>query len=125
MNTNKLKITPDYEMGNKQIKHMKRLILILIISLLFFGCIDQNQTFTGYLVAKEYTPEHMSNESEKTVSYATIVPYVTHVNPPPPHKVDAKWVWYIANKNEIICKAVNKDVFDTKKCGEKITVKRY
>ena len=88
------------------------------------GCVDESETFTGYIVAKEYTPEHMSNESAKTISYAAVI--ITPRVPPrtPPHKVDAKWVWFIANKNRVIQKRVSQQMFDTKKCGDKVTVKR-
>jgi hypothetical protein len=83
---------------------------------------DKPKTFTGYLVAKEYTPQHMSNENERTVSYSVFIPTVVHNNPPPPHKVNSSFVWYVANKHQVISKNVDSLRFDTKKCGQLVTV---
>ncbi len=113
-------------MKNKfSINRLKLAFASLFLAVVLSGCVDENETFTGYLVAKEYTPEHMSNKSEKTISYAIVI-VPTRVAPPPaPHKVDAKWVWFIANRNEVIQKYVSQEMFDTKKCGDKVTVKRW
>ena len=92
----------------------------VLLAVLFSGCVDDNETFTGYLVAKEYTPEHMSNESAKIISYAAVI-----TPPPTPYKVNAERVWFIANRNEVIQKSVSQQMFNTKKCGDKVTVKRW
>jgi hypothetical protein len=97
----------------------------IVLSVSLSSCVDENETFTGYLVAKEYTPEHMSNETPKTISYAGVIIVPKPVQPPPPYKVDAKWVWFIANKDEVITKNVSEKMFHTKKCGDIVTVKRW
>lgn len=107
-------------MSNTKIKGFFAYALIMLI---LFGCFNKDKTFTGYLVAKEYTPEHMNTESQKTISYAILG---THPMPMPPrYKIRAKWNWYIANRDEVIQISVSKEMFDTKKCGDKITIKRW
>lgn len=107
---------------------MKKLILSIGLMILFTACKDPNEKFTGYLVAKEYTPAHMSNEKSKTVTFSSFayVPTVPiHPSSSKPRKISEKWVWYIANKREVIQKQVSKKLFYSKKCGDKITIKRY
>jgi hypothetical protein len=76
---------------------------IYIVLLIFFtGCVNEEDTFTGYLVSKEYTPKHMSNENKKTIIYNSLIPivYVPHVYTPhsTTHEINEKWVWVIANR---------------------------
>jgi hypothetical protein len=99
-------------------------INILFLLLLFTSCVDENETFTGYLVAKEYTPEHMSDKKVKTYSYSVIVVPPRPASPSPT-KVKEKWVWFIANKNMVLERRVTKQLFNTKKCGDKVTIKRW
>lgn len=107
-------------------RKMNGFFAYVLLAVVLSGCCDKSETFTGYLVAKEFTPEHMSNENVKTISYAGYVPIVPHITPAPaPHKVDAEWTWFIANRNEVIQKCVSQEMFDTKKCGDKVTVKRW
>ncbi len=103
---------------------MKKLFLI-ILSIFLIGCIDPNQRFTGYIVCKEYIPEHMSDRSPRIISYSSVitVPHTTINNKP--YKIKEKWVFYIANKKEIIIKSVSEKLFNSKRCGEKIKIKRY
>jgi hypothetical protein len=104
---------------------MKRLIIITLLSTLI-SCVDPNEKFTGYIVAKDYTPEHMSDKSSKTISYSglIILPHTVY-HKPQPRKIPEKWVFHIANKHETISKCVSEKVFNSKKCGDKITIKRY
>jgi len=103
---------------------MKKSIYLFLLAIMLCSCVDENETFTGYLVAKEYTAEHMSNETPKTLSYAAVyIPMAHPHTPPPPHKIDAQWVWFIANKDAIIERNVSEQMFNTKKCGDKITIK--
>jgi hypothetical protein len=108
-------------------RKMNGFFAYVLLAVVLSGCVDKNETFTGYIVAKEYTPEHMSNESEETISYAGFVPVIPHhvTRPPAPRKVDAKWIWFIANRCGVIQKCVSQQMFDTKKCGDKVTVKRW
>jgi hypothetical protein len=102
---------------------MKKFISVILLPLFLYGCCDEKEIFTGFIVAKEYTPEHMSNQGSYPVSYAVVVPIIAH--PPAPHKVYAEWVWFVANRDCVIRRCVSKEMFNTKKCGEKVTVKRY
>lgn len=107
------------------IKHKLYFANIFLLAL-FSGCNSENEKFTGYLVAKEYTPEHMSNETPEKVIYASvIVPRIVTPHVSKPHKVDAKYVWYIANKDIILSREVSYQMFNTRKCGDKITINRY
>ncbi len=104
---------------------MKKILLFSFV--LFSSCQDQSKIlFTGYLVGKEFHKQRMSNESEKIVNYSIIVPHIVNTpHAPPPHKIEKKWLWYIANKNEVICKQVTSSLFNTKKLGQKVTIKKY
>lgn len=94
-----------------------RFISLLVFLAVIAGCNDG--PFTGYLVAKEYTPEHMSTEPSETVSFAIVVPRPVVT---PPRKVHEKWVWYVANKDGVRSYEVTPCRFHTKKCGDKITM---
>lgn len=82
--------------------------------------------FTGYLVAKEYVPAHMSNQTVAPVRAAgvVIVPHPIHVHrtPPKPHRISAKWYWYVANKYEVVELQVDSARFNTHLCGEVVTI---
>ena len=103
---------------------MRKFIAVLILPFLLCGCCDEKEIFTGFIVAKEYTPEHMSDQGVQTMSYAISVPVIVS-HPPAPHKVYAEWVWFVANRDCTIRRSVSREMFNTKKCGEKVTVKRY
>jgi len=106
----------------------KTLLLVsTLLSVVFLSCVDPKEKFTGYIVAKIFTPEHMSNESARCVVYAAVFvpPMVHHTPPPKPHKIENSWSIFIANKDMILEKKVSKSFFDSKKCGEKITMYRY
>jgi hypothetical protein len=105
----------------------KALLLVsTLLSVVFISCVDPKEKITGYIVAKVFTPEHMSNESSKCVMYAIVVPHTLfHSTPPKPHKVENSWSFFIANKDMVLEKKVSKSFFDSRKCGEKITMYRY
>lgn len=95
---------------------MKKVLLIIAIASLF-SCEDEPKKIVGYLVCKEYTPEHMSNQNVPTHNYATVIPRPVIVHQTPPHKIEAEYVWYIANKFETEKIRVNKSLFNKYKCG--------
>ena len=99
---------------------MKKIILIFIaISLL--SC-KQDEKFIGYVVCKEYTQSHMSNETGRVINYSIVVP-MQHVTPPPaPHFVPEQYVFYIANKNEVQKRYVSKHLFFKIKLLTKIII---
>lgn len=83
----------------------------------------RNKPFTGYLVCKEHTPAHMSNQSPKTISYAAVFrPVIIPHSKPNPHKISEKYTWYIANKYSVREFAVSKTLFHSKKLGQKVTM---
>ncbi len=96
--------------------HVKVLIGLTVFMLC--GCSPKKTNFQGYLVAKEYTPEHMSDESVETYSYAVVaVPNNYHPSSKP-HKIEAEWVWYIADKYGVDRVNVHPNQFNTKKLGD-------
>ncbi len=95
---------------------MRKILLIIVIASLF-SCEDEPKTFKGYIVCKEYVPEHMSNETPPRYNYAAVVPHPVIVHQTPPHKVEAEYVWYLANKYEVKSFRVNKGLFNKYKCG--------
>lgn len=112
----------------KNVSKFKNPLLFIstLLSVVFISCVDPKEKITGYIVAKVFTPEHMSNESSKCVMYAIVVPHTLfHSTPPKPHKVENSWSFFIANKDITLEKKVSKSLFDSKRCGEKITMYRY
>jgi uncharacterized membrane protein len=99
---------------------MKKVLLIIAISSLF-SCENERTSFEGYLVCKEYTEPRMSNQSEKVHNYAIMSTHFTPrpvvIHHTPPHYINAKYVWYLANKKEVISINVNKKMFNKHKCG--------
>lgn len=104
---------------------MKKVLFILGLSLTLFSCINENEKFTGYLVAKEYTPERMCCDDTKTICYAGYVHVPRVVHQHHHSKQEAQYYWYLANKNEVIKKAVTSKLFYSKKVGTKITINYY
>lgn len=100
-------------------------IFITLLSIMAYCESHSNKYMTGYIVAKEYTPEHMSNESEKVTSYASLLYVPIHVPHASshPHKVAESYVWYVANKNKTRRFRVSKGLFFSKKCGSKVVMK--
>ena len=103
----------------------------LVLCAVFFtltSCIDESEKITGYLVAKEYTPERMCCDGTKTICYAGFTPVSRPVVVPHTHhhsKISAEYYWFIANKNEVVKKRVSSNLFYSKKLGTKVTMKRY
>ena len=109
---------------------MKKVLFTLFACVTLLSCSEENKAFTGYIVAKEYTPEHMSNERAQTKSYSitstprvVVVPHVP-ARPAPPSKIRARYVWYVANKERVVSVEVTAQMFNVKKCGELVTVYR-
>lgn len=106
---------------------MKEIIVFLVIVVILFRLLPEpdpkrEASFTGYIVAKEYTPAHRSNEVPKTVSYAVtpIVPRI--VTAPPPNFVANRWTWYVANKYEVKKFNVDSVMFFSCGCGDKVRI---
>ena len=103
-------------------------IRLLLCTVLLTACSQKetDENFTGYLVAKEYTPKRMCHDNTKTLCYASFAPQpVVHINPPPHHhsKQNAEYYFYLANKKEVVKKAVTPKLFYSRKVGTKITIK--
>jgi PBP1b-binding outer membrane lipoprotein LpoB len=99
---------------------MKKIFSVVVIVLMLSGCHVKPKPFIGYLVAKEYTPEHMCHDNVKTHSFAAavIVPHVVHVPKHSHQKVEEQFVWYVANKNAVRKFRVSLEMFHTQKCGD-------
>lgn len=103
----------------------KLLIGILTFSILLSCESEKQKEFKGYIVAKEFTPEHRCHEDVKTVNYALIsrpIPVPVHV-PHVHHVIEEEYVWFCANKHEIVKKFVSKSTFYSKRCGQKVKFK--
>lgn len=108
----------------KQHKHefIYAIGLTLFFGLFIFALVNKKHeeygSFTGYLVAKEYIPEHYEDEYPKSV-YFFVMPYV---HKKPRELIKEQYIWYIANKDKILRRSVDKDDFHSKELGEKITL---
>ena len=88
------------------------------------SCADGPTDFTGYIVAKEYTPGHMCHDDVKTVSYAVVhVPIVHHTTTHTHTWQPSTFIWFVANKNDIEQFSVDSVLFHSRKCGENVTMK--
>jgi hypothetical protein len=99
---------------------MKKLFFVLL--LITAASCNQEHSFTGYLVAKEYTPEHMCHDNVKTQSFAVVVPHVVHTPKHSHSKVEERYVWFVANKHRVREFKVSINRFHTAKCGDKVTM---
>lgn len=106
---------------------MKNVLISTLLSVVFFSCADPKDKVTGYIVAKIFTQEHMSNQKPIIILYSAVFfPSMVHYTPrKKPHKIENSWSIFVANKDVIIEKKVSKSFFDSKKCGEKITIYNY
>jgi len=110
---------------------MKKIIFGFILVLVFSSCSDG--PFTGYVVGKEHTREHMSNENVQTESVCSITaptPTLTYAyipvhvaSHPKSHKVNESYVLYVANKHTLRQFNVSQKIFNQYHCGDQITLK--
>jgi len=92
---------------------MKKLLTTMLCATLLLSCQGKKEKeFKGYIVVKEFTPEHKCHDNVKTVEYA-IISHPIHV-PHFHHSIEAEYVWYCANKHEIVKRFVSKRVFYSK-----------
>lgn len=75
------------------------MIRILILGLFLFGCRPDN--YSGYIVCKEYTPEHECHSKVEVVREAAFIPPPRVVVAPPHHHKTqkAEYKIYIANRD--------------------------
>ena len=98
--------------------------LILIVVILGVYTSNPDKEFTGHIVAREYTPGHMCHSESKIYSLSFVhVPH-TSTRTTHHHKWEkSKFIWFVANKNEVRNFYVDSLLFYTRKCGEKVTMK--
>lgn len=107
---------------------MKYLKLLLILIILSCCGKNANSPFTGYLVYKEYTPEHLSCDDVKTYTYGLASyahPSITRsgvVRGSDCENVEPEYIFYLANKTKIKSFRVSNELFFAKDCGDKITL---
>ena len=95
---------------------------ILLALFVLISCESKPKLFTGYIVHKEYQNTHMSDKQPPVISQAIIVvPHPVVHTPPKPHIEKGYWVWYVANRNEIVKHFVDSCHYNNKWCGQKIT----
>lgn len=99
-------------------------VLLLFTAINFVSCDESDRSFTGYIVHKEYIPQHYDDETPEEVSCAGVIIPPRPVMRPPrkPVLVKSRWIWYVANKNSV--KAFEKDSlsFNDCFCGDKLTI---
>lgn len=102
------------------IKTFARILLAIVLASLIIMVVTacKPTPFTGYLVTKEFTPEHMCHDDVVVQQQAYVhVPVVHHHQ-----EVEETYVWFVANKNRVIEVHVTKELYNTRRVGEKITV---
>lgn len=94
---------------------------------------NKNRKFTGYIVEKEYIPSHrrdVTPQKQITNTPVPMAPIIAYrMNEDRKEEeiynaeiLPAEWTWFIANRYEIISYKVDSTTFDTKQCGEQVTV---
>lgn len=98
------------------------IIFILAISIIlsegFSGC--ERKPFCGFLVCKEYTPGHMSDEYPNVVQEAGVVNMPVGVLMRRSHYVEPQWVLYVANRYCIRAFDVDSLTYVRHEVGERI-----
>ena len=122
---------------------MKKLFLILSLVFLLTSCEEKiNSVAKGYLVHKTHIKAHMSDQKAEEINYAgfslgfshpihhpshPLHPMNTarrHKSKQKPHKVMDEYIFYIGNKDGVIKSYVDQNIFNSYKCGDKISLVR-
>ena len=114
---------------------MKKLLLVLLSSLVLYSCVDTNTPFTGYVVHKEYTPEHYGTNNKITYCEATFVPMggataaTTNMMMQNSRKrreetqyFKSTWKIWVANKDRIITSDIDSLTYIDIQCGNKVVI---
>lgn len=51
---------------------MKNVLISTLLSVVFFSCADPKDKVTGYILAKIFTQEHMSNQKPIIILYLAV-----------------------------------------------------
>jgi len=118
---------------------MKKLILLIfiIITTLCSSCCDKIEEFTGYIVHKEYVPEHYGTNNEVIYQEATFSPAIHAGAIAASHAArqrnkeyqenekhfPSEWTIWVANKERVINTNIDSLSYFGLKCGEKVSVK--
>lgn len=99
---------------------MKKILIAILLIVCTISC--ENNPYIGYIVCKEYIPEHLSNEKPTKYVEASYVPHVIIISHTSPHKINEEYVFYIANKESIKRINVTKESFNYYKIKDKVKV---
>jgi len=77
--------------------------MIIGVVLIVYSCNDEprKEPFSGYVVAKEYTPRHMCHTEVTTVVEAGYTPVHIPVNTHIHHMQEPEFILHVANKDEL------------------------
>jgi hypothetical protein len=93
---------------------------LLIISLLFLASCKERD-ITGYIVYKEYVPEHMCHD-DVTTEYEAGVIVVPHTHVHHHSKQEASWTLYVGTKDYTEQVSVTKNCYNSFKVTDKVRV---
>lgn len=100
---------------------------LIILTILILSCSKKPESFTGYVVQKEYTPQHMSDQHVSNTVYAGVcVPCITtstRTRKPKATLIKEAYRIYVANKDYIKKFYISKNLFNKINLGSKITIK--
>jgi hypothetical protein len=99
----------------------KILIMAFAVSI-FTAC--ESSPFTGYIVGKKYVPEHQccseTNEVLEAVVHVPVRPVNTHQH----HKINADYVIFVANHQEVQPIHVSPSIYNHFKILDKVCIKK-
>lgn len=100
---------------------------ILCVVLLFTLVSCRPTIIRGFVVAKEYVPQHMDDVQVEPVVEASVVPHITPHPVVVPHRhipvlVPAKFVLYIADRYSVHDVDVDSVTFIKTKVGQRMTI---
>lgn len=99
---------------------MKKILIAVLLIVFISSC--ENKPHIGYIVCKEYVPEHMSNEQKTIYVEASYAPHIIIISHSSPHKINERYILYVANKDEVRATNVSKKAFDYFKIKNKVKV---
>lgn len=82
------------------------------------------EPISGYIVYKEYIPQHMSNRTPAVQHEAAFV-YVAPARPTPPHKVQSTWAIWVGNRNGVEQISIDSNLYGRVKCGQHIKIYKH
>jgi len=118
---------------------MKNYLITAVIITAFLSCEKKtNDKFIGYIVCKEYVPEHYGTNNKVIYQEATFAPHIAagaiaasnaarqrrnrEYEENEKH-FDSEWTIWVANKHRVISKEIDSLSYLKLKCGDKVEIK--